>query len=60
MVHGLAVIDYANYAKNPLDAPDATKRCPTGAIVWVENAQQFTPLEARDGASANDAPQMQK
>ena len=36
MVDGLAVIDYT---KHELEAPDATKRCPTGAIVWVENAQ---------------------
>ncbi len=36
MVNGLAVIDYT---KQGLEAPDATRRCPTGAIVWVEGAQ---------------------
>jgi electron transport complex protein RnfB len=36
MVDGLAVIDGAKYA---LEAPTAVKRCPTGAIVWVEDAQ---------------------
>jgi Na+-translocating ferredoxin:NAD+ oxidoreductase RNF subunit RnfB len=38
MVNGLAVIDYA---KNELAAPEATFRCPTGAIAWVED-RQFT------------------
>ncbi len=38
MVNGLAVIDYA---KNALASPDAIKRCPTNAIVWVEGAQQL-------------------
>jgi electron transport complex protein RnfB len=38
MVNGLAVIDYD---KNALASPDAIKRCPTGAIVWVEGAQQL-------------------
>lgn len=33
---GLAVIDYS---KNELASPDATRRCPTGAIVWVEGRQ---------------------
>lgn len=36
---GLAVV---NYAKNDLASPEATRRCPTGAIVWVEGAQ-FAP-----------------
>jgi Na+-translocating ferredoxin:NAD+ oxidoreductase RNF subunit RnfB len=36
MVDGLAVIDYS---KNELASPDATVRCPTGAIVWVDGAQ---------------------
>lgn len=36
MVNGLPVIDYS---KNELAAPGATKRCPTNAIVWVENTQ---------------------
>lgn len=38
MVNGLAVIDYTKYA---LATPDAIKRCPTGAIVWVEGAQRL-------------------
>jgi electron transport complex protein RnfB len=40
MVSGLAVIDYS---KNALASPDAIKRCPTGAIVWVEGAQELGP-----------------
>ncbi len=36
IVNGLAVIDYAN---NELAAPEATARCPTGAIAWVEDRQ---------------------
>ncbi len=36
MVDGLAVIDYE---ENDLAAPEATERCPTGAIVWLEGAQ---------------------
>ncbi len=47
IVNGLAVIDYT---KHELEAPSATKRCPTGAIVWVENAQ----FEARPEVSAAD------
>lgn len=35
---GLAVIDYT---RNELATPDATRRCPTGAITWVEGAQHF-------------------
>jgi len=36
MVRGLAVVDYA---KNALASPEAVRRCPTGAIVWVEGRQ---------------------
>lgn len=36
IVDGLAVIDYD---RNHLASPEATARCPTGAIVWVEGAQ---------------------
>jgi Na+-translocating ferredoxin:NAD+ oxidoreductase RNF subunit RnfB len=36
--NGLAVIDYS---KNALADPSATRRCPTHAIVWVED-MQFT------------------
>lgn len=34
--NGLAVVDYA---RNDAAGPEATRRCPTGAIVWVEGAQ---------------------
>ena len=37
MIDNLAVIDYT---KNELAGPEATARCPTNAIVWVEG-QQF-------------------
>lgn len=37
---GLAVVDYE---KNHLAGPEATRRCPTGAIRWVEGAQTFAP-----------------
>lgn len=36
MKNGLAVIDYS---RNELAGPEATRRCPTEAIVWVEGAQ---------------------
>jgi Na+-translocating ferredoxin:NAD+ oxidoreductase RNF subunit RnfB len=36
IVDGLAVVDYS---KNDRATPDATRRCPTHAIVWVEGAQ---------------------
>lgn len=36
--NGLAVIDYD---RNALARPDATRRCPTNAIAWVEGAQWF-------------------
>ena len=36
ITNGLAVV---NYAQNDLAGPEATQRCPTGAIVWVEGAQ---------------------
>jgi RnfABCDGE-type electron transport complex B subunit len=38
MRNGLAVIDYGHIE---LATPDAIRRCPTGAIVWVEGAQRF-------------------
>ena len=44
MKNGLAVIDYTKYE---LASPDAIKRCPTGAIVWVEGAQQFGARRAQ-------------
>jgi Na+-translocating ferredoxin:NAD+ oxidoreductase RNF subunit RnfB len=40
MVQGLAVVDYQ---KNTLASPDAIRRCPTGAIVWVDGPQFTSP-----------------
>lgn len=48
IVDGLAVIDYS---KNELAGPEATARCPTGAIVWVEGAQ-FGASAATAGSRA--------
>jgi RnfABCDGE-type electron transport complex B subunit len=42
IVSGLAVIDYD---KNAVASPDAIRRCPTGAIVWVEGAQALEPAD---------------
>ena len=42
MTGGLPVIDYA---RNVMTSPDATRRCPTGAIAWVEGAQRFNRNE---------------
>ena len=47
--NGLAVIDYEQIETAN---PEATARCPTGAIVWVEGAQfasapEFAGSEAR-------------
>jgi electron transport complex protein RnfB len=39
MERGLAVIDYE---RNEVAGPEATTRCPTGAIAWVEGAQALT------------------
>lgn len=44
---GVAVIDYA---MNDLARRDATARCPTGAIVWLQGAQFQAPAPA--GATA--------
>lgn len=41
MVNGLPVVDYG---KNDLAGPEATARCPTGAIAWVDGAQFSRPL----------------
>jgi Na+-translocating ferredoxin:NAD+ oxidoreductase RNF subunit RnfB len=38
MRNGLAVVDYT---RNEQAGPDGTKSCPTGAIAWVEGAQEF-------------------
>ena len=42
IVDNLAVI---NYGLNDLANPYATKRCPTGAIVWLEGDNQFEQVE---------------
>lgn len=42
---GLAHI---NYDLNHLATPAATERCPTGAIVWIENTRQFELAEKPD------------
>jgi hypothetical protein len=47
IVHGLAVVDYT---KDVRATPEATKRCPTGAIVWVDGAQTLE----RVGSSSTD------
>jgi Na+-translocating ferredoxin:NAD+ oxidoreductase RNF subunit RnfB len=44
MRDGLAVVDYD---KNELADPAAITRCPTGAIVWVEGAQQFDAVPSK-------------
>lgn len=51
MVNGLAVV---HYEKNELAGPEATVRCPTGAIVWVEGAQftkRAAPPQVREAAA---------
>ena len=49
MKNGLAVVDYT---KNDLAGPEATRRCPTGAIVWVEGPQFASrPLPAEEIAA---------
>jgi Na+-translocating ferredoxin:NAD+ oxidoreductase RNF subunit RnfB len=52
IVDGLAVIDYA---RNDLASPDAARRCPTGAIAWVEGAQLLAP-NASSGARPASQP----
>ena len=47
MERGLAVIDYE---KNALATRDATRRCPTDAIVWVEGAQFASQRPAEPAA----------
>jgi len=44
---GLAVIDYS---KNDLANAQATERCPTRAIVWVEGVQEFPSAQAMAGS----------
>lgn len=50
IVDGLAVVDAG---KDDTGNVKATKRCPTGAIAWVEGAQAFAgpPAAAREGAT---------
>ena len=43
--NNLAVI---NYSLNDLTNPYATKRCPTGAIVWMEGENQFETVQEID------------
>jgi len=45
MKNNLATI---NYELNDLTGPTATKRCPTGAIVWLEGVNQFEPVVRLD------------
>jgi ferredoxin len=45
---GLAVIDYA---KNALAGPEAIRRCPTGAIAWVQGAQFSARPPVREGVT---------
>lgn len=47
--NGLAVIDYS---KNALADPSAGRRCPTGAIVWVEG-MQFGGVRSRESAGSH-------
>lgn len=47
--NGLAVVDYD---RNALARPEATVRCPTGAIVWVEGAQFASPPPILEGVLA--------
>lgn len=49
---GLAVIDYDRIE---LENPAAIERCPTGAIVWIEE-QQFPLLDPVHAASAEGVP----
>jgi Na+-translocating ferredoxin:NAD+ oxidoreductase RNF subunit RnfB len=46
---GLAVIDYT---RNELAGPEATRRCPTGAIVWLEGAQFAGERKIAEGVAA--------
>lgn len=46
--NGLAVIDYA---RNDVASPAATRRCPTGALVWLEGAQFSASRPAREGVT---------
>lgn len=49
ILDGLAVIDYE---KVELANPEATARCPTGAIVWVEGAQFRSLVELAETEAA--------
>lgn len=46
--NGVAVVDYE---KNDLATPAATRRCPTGAIVWLEGAQFVGDRARLEGAA---------
>ena len=47
--NGLAVIDYS---RNELAALEATRRCPTGAIVWIEGPQFATTRPVQEEVAA--------
>jgi RnfABCDGE-type electron transport complex B subunit len=47
--NGLAVVNYDEIEKARVDD---TARCPTGAIVWVEGAQSFAPVQEFAGSEA--------
>lgn len=51
MVNGLPVIDYS---KNDLAGPEATARCPTGAIQWVTGIQFAAEAGATDEGHRDD------
>jgi ferredoxin len=51
---GVAVIDYE---LNQLAAPEATVRCPTGAIVWIDGAQ-FAQTSNERNRGVRVAPQL--
>lgn len=48
IVNGLAVVDPAQAHRA---RPEATARCPTGAIVWVEGAQRFAGAPTRSATA---------
>jgi len=52
MVGGLAVIDYTRFE---LQTSGATKRCPTGAIAWVDGAQRLASMAKPSTTDASSA-----
>lgn len=53
IANGLAVVDPE---RPELESPDATSRCPTGAIVWCEGAQFAPPRTAPAAAKESVSP----